>query len=59
MKTSKTFPPLVQWFVLPHCYFEQAINIPSFKNKRNEDVGRVTFGTGYLRHSFLELYLLA
>lgn len=37
--------------------FEQAIHIPSFKNKRNEDVGRVTFGTGYLRHSFLELYL--
>lgn len=37
--------------------FEQAINIPSFKNKKNESVGRVTFGTGYLKHSFLELFL--
>ena len=37
--------------------FEQAVRIASFRNKKGEDVGRVTFGTGYVRKSALELFL--
>lgn len=37
--------------------FEQAIRIASFRNKKGENVGRVTFGTGYVRKSALELFL--
>ncbi|MCB0357336.1 MAG: hypothetical protein KDD40_10030 [Bdellovibrionales bacterium] len=37
--------------------FEQAVNCPSFRDKKGEYVGRVGFGTGYVQHSGLELYL--
>jgi hypothetical protein len=37
--------------------FEQAVCHGSFRNKNGQDVGRVTFGTGYLRRSFLEPFL--
>jgi hypothetical protein len=37
--------------------FEQAISAASFRDKKGRDVGRVTFGTGYIRRSFLEIFL--
>ena len=37
--------------------FEQAVALKPFRNKKGKGVGRVTFGTGYLRHSILELFL--
>ncbi len=37
--------------------FEQAVHVASFRNLSGEDVGRVTFGNGYARHSLLELFL--
>ncbi|MCB0377005.1 MAG: hypothetical protein KDD33_00805 [Bdellovibrionales bacterium] len=37
--------------------FEQAIQVKSFRDKRGTDIGRVTFGTGYIRHSLLEIFL--
>ncbi|MGH1469191.1 MAG: hypothetical protein ACRBBP_09975 [Bdellovibrionales bacterium] len=37
--------------------FEQAVNIASFRDKKGADIGRVTFGTGYIRNSPLELFL--
>lgn len=37
--------------------FEQAIDVASFRNAEGDKVGRVTFGTGYARHSLFELFL--
>ena len=37
--------------------FEQAIQILSFKEKGGRKVGRVDFGTGYVRKSLMELFL--
>lgn len=37
--------------------FEQAIRILSFKDKAGRAVGRVDFGTGYVRRSLMELFL--
>ena len=37
--------------------FEQAIRIPSFRDKSGRAVGRVDFGTGYIRESLMELFL--
>ncbi len=37
--------------------FEQSLFIPSFRDKKGQEVGRVTFGTGYARHSLLEQFL--
>jgi len=37
--------------------FEQAIGIPSFRGRDGAKVGRVTFGAGWLRKSFMELFL--
>jgi hypothetical protein len=37
--------------------FEQAIRILSFKDKAGRKVGRVDFGTGYVRSSLMELFL--
>ncbi|NNM00056.1 MAG: glutamate--cysteine ligase, partial [Gammaproteobacteria bacterium] len=37
--------------------FEQAVKVASFRDKRGVDIGRVTMGTGYSRHGFLELFL--
>lgn len=34
--------------------FEQAISLNEFLDRENYPVGRVTFGSGYLEHSFLE-----
>lgn len=37
--------------------FEQSIQLKQFRDKKGQDVGRVTFGTGYVRHSALELFI--
>ena len=37
--------------------FEQAIRLLSFKDKAGRAVGRVDFGTGYVRKSLMELFL--
>ena len=37
--------------------FEQAVRVASFRDKRGNEVGRVTFGTGYTKRSAIELYL--
>lgn len=37
--------------------FEQAIRIVSFKDRNGRAVGRVDFGTGYVRDSLMELFL--
>jgi len=37
--------------------FEQAVNVGSFRDKTGRLNGRVTFGSGYLRESFFELFL--
>jgi len=37
--------------------FEQAVSVASFRDPRGENVGRVTFGTGYCRQSILEVFL--
>jgi gamma-glutamyl:cysteine ligase YbdK (ATP-grasp superfamily) len=37
--------------------FEQAIGIPSFRARDGAKVGRVTFGAGWLRKGFMELFL--
>ncbi|MFQ5444053.1 MAG: hypothetical protein ACE5EK_05490, partial [Nitrospinales bacterium] len=37
--------------------FEQAIAVASFRDRHGENIGRVTFGTGYLRNSILEPFL--
>lgn len=37
--------------------FEQSVSIASFRDRRGESVGRVTFGTGYGKHSILEPFL--
>lgn len=37
--------------------FEQATSTHGFRDAAGRNVLRVTFGTGYLRHSFLELFL--
>lgn len=36
--------------------FEQATAVDGFRDKAGRNVRRVTLGTGYLRHSFLELF---
>jgi len=37
--------------------FEQAVNVPSFRGRHSEPIGRVTFGTRFLRESLFELFL--
>lgn len=37
--------------------FEQATALESFRDKHGRNAFRVTLGTGYLRHSFFELFL--
>lgn len=37
--------------------FEQAVALHPFKDKHGDKVGRVTFGTGYVRHSAMELFV--
>lgn len=37
--------------------FEQACNVAAFRDPAGRPCGRVTFGTGYVRHSLLELFL--
>ena len=37
--------------------FEQAIALKQFRDKKGVDIGRVSFGTGYIRHSLLEVFL--
>jgi gamma-glutamyl:cysteine ligase YbdK (ATP-grasp superfamily) len=37
--------------------FEQSIALKQFRNKKGENVGRVTFGTGYIRRSALEMFI--
>jgi len=37
--------------------FEHAISALSFRDARGRNVGRVTFGTGYVRRSLLEMFL--
>lgn len=37
--------------------FEQAVNLPSFQDLHGEQVGRVCFGTGYVRQSMMEVFL--
>lgn len=37
--------------------FEQAIRVVSFKDKGGRPVGRVDFGTSYIRNSLMELFL--
>ncbi|MCB9026330.1 MAG: hypothetical protein H6625_08440 [Bdellovibrionaceae bacterium] len=37
--------------------FEQAVNCPSFRDKKGDFIGRVGFGTGYIKHSVLEPFL--
>lgn len=37
--------------------FEQAIAVASFRDRHGETIGRVTFGTGYLRQSIMEPFL--
>ena len=37
--------------------FEQSVRVPSFRDMHGDHVGRVTFGTGYAKHSLLEPFL--
>ncbi len=37
--------------------FEQSIDVLSFRDRRGDYVGRVTFGGGYVRHSLMEPFL--
>lgn len=37
--------------------FEQAVSVASFPDSHGQTVGRVTFGTGYAKHSILEPFL--
>ena len=37
--------------------FEQAVPVASFRDSHGDQIGRVTFGTGYVRNSILELFL--
>jgi hypothetical protein len=37
--------------------FEQAVQVASFRDSHGENIGRVTFGTGYVRNSIMELFL--
>jgi gamma-glutamylcysteine synthetase len=37
--------------------FEQSVRLNQFRDKKGRDVGRVTYGTGYVQHSPLELFL--
>ena len=37
--------------------FEQAVNLPSFRDKAGMVISRVTFGSGYARNSLKELFL--
>ncbi len=37
--------------------FEQAVKLPSFRDKTGRVVSRVTFGSGYVRHSLREIFL--
>lgn len=37
--------------------FEQAVPIASFRDSHGDNIGRVTFGTGYVRNSIMELFL--
>lgn len=36
--------------------FEQAVRLPGFHSRKGQIVRRVTFGSGYVRHSMLECY---
>lgn len=37
--------------------FEQAVALKPYRDKHGKGVGRVTFGTGYVRHSAMELFV--
>jgi hypothetical protein len=37
--------------------FEQAVPVASFRDSHGENIGRVTFGTGYIRSSIMEIFL--
>jgi hypothetical protein len=37
--------------------FEQAVSVASFLDRQGQSVGRVTFGTGYAKHSIMEPFL--
>jgi len=37
--------------------FEEAINLPGYRDRSGRKAGRVTFGTQYLRQSMMELFL--
>jgi len=37
--------------------FEEAINLPGYRDRAGRKAGRVTFGTQYLRQSMMELFL--
>ncbi len=37
--------------------FEQAVRLPSFTDKTGRIISRVTFGTGYVRNSLMEVFL--
>jgi hypothetical protein len=37
--------------------FEQSVSVASFLDRQGQSVGRVTFGTGYAKHSIMEPFL--
>jgi len=37
--------------------FEQSVSVASFLDRQGQNVGRVTFGTGYAKHSIMEPFL--
>jgi gamma-glutamyl:cysteine ligase YbdK (ATP-grasp superfamily) len=37
--------------------FEQSISLKQFRDKKGKEIGRVSFGTGYIKHSPLEIFL--
>jgi hypothetical protein len=37
--------------------FEQSVSVASFRDRNGNNIGRVTFGTGYARHSLMEPFL--
>lgn len=37
--------------------FEQTIQATHFRDRKGKEIGRVTLGTGYIKNSFLELFL--
>jgi hypothetical protein len=37
--------------------FEQAVQVASFRNNHGQDIGRVTFGTGFSRNNLFEVFL--